>query len=54
MKPDPKLQLGAKRTRVSHARPQAEGAILTAFETVFVGGYCPHRGASKSACLLAS
>lgn len=54
LKPAPKLQFGAKPTHVSQAWPGAEGAILTAFETVFLGGCCPHRGASKSACLLVS
>lgn len=54
LKPAPKMQFGAKPTHVSQAWPGAEAAFLTAFETVLLGGYCPHRGASKSACLLAS
>lgn len=27
--------------------------ILSPFETGYLGGYCPHRGASKSTCVLA-
>lgn len=54
LKPTPKLQFGAKPTHVSQAWLGAEGAILAALETLFLGGDCPHRGASKSACLLAS